>query len=236
LRNSAALLIALFSSGLLAQTVRVPFVGCGADTQLDPVEPPKGTDEVVQIEARTARRLAYYKAEVTSAVIAPLGWYCYGIIGSGGSSLFISPQPIKFLFGPQWRGIEGASVEVDEVFGGTSGRFDVAQVIARVFPARRAFVEDLMEMFDQPASAYKFGLYPKDKLIVQTDRLVQFQTAPHSEGLGTMRRLRANDDPIDGVAILEGQTPNLLTLRVRLPRELHALTSSIIHQFEQEHK
>jgi len=150
--------------------------------------------------------------------------------------LFISPQPIKFLFGPQWRGIEGASVEVDEVFGGTSGRFDVAQVIARVFPARRAFVEDLMEMFDQPASAYKFGLYPKDKLIVQTDRLVQFQTAPHSEGLGTMRRLRANDDPIDGVAILEGQTPNLLTLRVRLPRELHALTSSIIHQFEQEHK
>jgi hypothetical protein len=228
MRNCFVLLIAL-ALPMVAQTVRVPFVGCGADTQLDPVEPPKGTDKVVQIGARRARRLAYYKAEVTSAVIAPVGWYCYGIIGSGGFSLFISPRPINALFGPGWRGVEGPSVEVDEIFGGTSGRFDVAQVLARVFPKQRAFVQSVIDSFDQPANTYTFGPYPKDKLIVQSDRLVQFQTAPHSEGLGTLNRLQANDDPIDGVAMLQGETPDLLILRVRLPRELRALTPTIIH-------
>jgi hypothetical protein len=51
-----------------------------------------------------------------------------------------------------------------------------------------------------------------------------------------MSRLKANDDPIDGVAILEGKTPDLLMLRVRLPRELRTLTSIIIDQVEREHR
>jgi len=47
-----------------------------------------------------------------------------------------------------------------------------------------------------------------------------------------MSRLKANDDRIDGVAMLEGETPNLVMLRIRLPRELNNLTPSIIHEFE----
>ncbi|MGD0132522.1 MAG: hypothetical protein ABSE57_10770 [Bryobacteraceae bacterium] len=35
-----------------------------------------------------------------------------------------------------------------------------------------------------------------------------------------MGHFKANDDPIDGVAILQGQNPDLLMLRVRLPPEL----------------
>ncbi len=80
----------------------------------------------------------------------------------------------------------------------------------------------------EPAIHFTFGPYPGDKLIVQTDRLVQFQTVPHSEGLGTMSRLKANDDPIDGVAILEGNNPDLLTLRVRLPSRQRDLAPVII--------
>ncbi len=64
----------------------------------------------------------------------------------------------------------------------------------------------------------------------QTDRLVQFQTPPNAEGLGTMSRLKANDDPIDGVAILEGPTPDLLMLRVRLPLKQRDLAPVIIQQ------
>lgn len=142
--------------------------------------------------------------------------------------MFVSPEPTLALFGPGWRGIEGPTVEVDEVSGGTSGRFVVAQVIARVFPERRAFVQNVIDLFDQPASAYTYGPYPNDKLIAQTDRLVQFETKPNSEGLGTMSRFKANDDPIDGVAILQGQTPDLLMLRVRLPREQRDLAPVII--------
>jgi len=47
-----------------------------------------------------------------------------------------------------------------------------------------------------------------------------------------MEQLEPSDDPIDGVAILQGSTPDLLMLRVRLPRELRDLAPIIIHQFE----
>jgi len=43
-----------------------------------------------------------------------------------------------------------------------------------------------------------------------------------------MGHFKANDDPIDGVAILEGQNPDLLMLRVRLPREQRYLAQIII--------
>ena len=60
LRNCSAVLVLLFSSALFAQTVRVPFVGCSSDGQIGPQEAPKGTDQVVQIKATAARRLAFY--------------------------------------------------------------------------------------------------------------------------------------------------------------------------------
>ena len=51
-----------------------------------------------------------------------------------------------------------------------------------------------------------------------------------------MSHFKANDDPIDGVAILQGQPPDLLVLRVRLPPEQRDLAPIIIHQIEREHK
>jgi hypothetical protein len=226
LRNRATVLIALFSSGLFAQTVRVPFVGCPADGQVGPVEAPKGSDQVVQVPKRAAQRLAYYQA-FGYGVLAPRGWYCFGTYGSGGSTLFMSSLPIKGTLNQNPAGLAGPAEAVSRTDGGTGGRFEVAQVIARVFPARKAYVEGVASEVE-PAIAFTFGPYPGDKLIVQTDRLVQFQTASHSEGLGTMSRLKADDDPIEGVAILEGKTPDLLMLRVRLPRELRDLAPVII--------
>lgn len=182
---------------------------------------------MVQVDARTAQKLAYYEASNGLGVLAPQGWRCFGTSGSSGVGLLVLPRPIARA---DWSGTTSPAVYVEDLSGDTSGRFGVAQVIARVFAARRDFVKDVMEMFDQPASAYTFGPYPNDKLIVQTDRLVQFQTPPHSEGLGTMSRLKASDGPIDGVAILEGETPDLLMLRVRLPRQLREMAPVIIQE------
>jgi hypothetical protein len=126
-----------------------------------------------------------------------------------------------------WGGTASQAVQIEDLSGDTSGRFEVAKVIARVFPAHRAFVQNVIEMFPG-VSDYKFGSYPRDKLISQTERLVQFQTPPHAEGLGTVSRLKANEDPVDGVAILEGPTPDLLMLRVRLPRQQRDLAPVII--------
>ena len=45
-----------------------------------------------------------------------------------------------------------------------------------------------------------------------------------------MGHLKANDDPIDGLAVLKGQTPDLLMLRVRLPRDQRDLAHVIIQE------
>jgi len=232
LRNSPAVLVLLYSSALFAHTVRVPFVGCAQDGQAGPVPAPKGTDELVRIDARAAHKLAFYTTGRGFGVLAPRGWFCFGNYGSSSNELFASPRPIKAgdLFPPDWSGIEGPAVELDATEGGGSGTAMVAEVWARVFPAYRPLVQGLINSGDLQAGLYIFAPYPNDKLIVQTARLVQFQTPPHSEGLGTMSRLKANDDPVDGVAILEGPTPNLPMLRVRLPLKQRDLAPAIIQQ------
>jgi hypothetical protein len=226
LRNRAAVLVLLFSSALFAQTVRVPFVGCESSGQTGVLKAPKGISKPVRIAAHTAQELAHYEAANGLGVLAPRGWYCYGTSGSSGTDLLVLPRPMTRA---DWGGATSQAVQVEDLSGDTSGRFEVAQVIARVFPAHRTFVQNVIEMFPG-VSNYKFGPCPNDKLLVQTDRLVQFQTPPHSEGLGTIRRLKANDDPIDGVAILEGQTPDLLMLRVRLPLKQRDLAPVIIQE------
>jgi hypothetical protein len=128
----------------------------------------------------------------------------------------------------------GPAIQLGDIAGGTSGRFTVARVIARVFPVYKAFVRSVMEEGISPANEYPFGPYPNDKLTYRGDRVVEFQTPPHAEGLGTVGRLRASDDPIDGAAVLQGPTPDLLLLTIRLPSNLNDLTSAIIRQVERE--
>jgi hypothetical protein len=214
--------------------VHVPFLGCASDGQVGPLAAPKGIEKVVQVDARAAQRLAYYRAEYPPGVLAPQGWYCFGVYGSNGSIVFVSPQPIKTadLFSTTSVGFTGPAIQGSYRNGDTSGRFEVAQVMARVFPAQKAFVQRVIDEGIEPASDFPFGPFPKDKLILQSDRIVEYQTPPHSEGLGTLSRLRANDLPINGVEILQGDTPNLVSIRVRLPPDMIDLTSPIIHQSE----
>jgi hypothetical protein len=227
LRNRSAVLVLLFSSTLFAQTVRVPFVGCPSDGQVGPQEAPKGPDQVVQIKASAARRLALYTLGGGFGVLAPRNWYCFALYGSSGSRLFVAPRVIHAndLFP-----MAGSAVELEATEGGGSGTALVAEVWARVFPALRPLVQRLIDAGDLPAERYTFSPYPDDKLIVQAARLVRFQTPPHSEGLGTMGHFKANDDLIDGVAILQGQNPDLLMLRVRLPLKQRDLAPVIIQQ------
>lgn len=205
-------------------------MGCESDGQTGPVDAPKGADQVVPINADAARKLAFYQASLGPGVLAPRGWHCFGLYGSSGVTLYVTRESIHTadLLSSDWHGFAGPAVQASNTNGDTSGRFEVARVIARAFPIRRAFLQNVIDEGLAPAKDFLFGPYPKDKLIVQTDRLVQFRTPPHSEGLGTMSGLRANDDPVDGVAILDGPTPDLLMLGVRLPPEQRDLAAVII--------
>lgn len=216
----------------------VPFVGCSADGQTGPVPAPKGASKLVQTRAEIAQRLAFYKSEYTIGVLAPRDWHCVASYGSSGSTLLVTPQPIKAsdLLSQNWSN-SGPSVLLRQVNGGTSGRFEVAQLIARVFPARKAFAQQVISEGLVPASDFPFGPFPNDKLSYNDDTSVEYETPPRSQGLGTVGGLRPGEYAVRGVALLDGERfPNLLILAVRLSSEMQALKSPIIDDLEMSAK
>lgn len=214
----------------------VPFVGCKADGQAGPLDAPTGQPKAFPIPSALAQRLAYYKAEQGPGVLAPRGWQCFCTYGSSGGSLFVAPQKIDpaLLFSDSWKGFTGPVVQFSVSIGDTSGRFSVARVIARVFPAHKEFVKAAIEENIMPASDFPSGPYPKDKLTYKNKEMVEFETLAMSEGLGTMSRLLPNSNSIHGVRILSGDTPDLTSLTMRLPASDNDLTSVIIQQTELE--
>lgn len=217
-------------------TATVPFVGCRADGQLGPVEAPNDKAQNLPITAKAAGQLAYYRADQGLGVLAPVGWFCFGVYGSGGYAVYVSPQEIVSanLFSTSWKGFSGPAIELVEESGETSGRFGVARIIARVFPSHKAFVENVIKEGIEPRSSFPFGPYPNDKLTYKTPEVVEYQTPANADGLGTSGRLTKNADPISGVAILRGEAPDLLHLSVRLPANLSDLAPVIVRQIERD--
>ena len=174
----------------------------------------------VLVDASVAEKLSYYKAENGAGVLGPRGWNCVGMYGSSGSSLFVTPSSLNI---DTWESItasvEGArtgpAIEVSAWSGETSGRFQVARIVADVFPASR-------------------GSYRNDRLVYRGNRVVEYETPASNEGLGTFGRLKESQDPILGVAILRGETPDLVLLAVRLPANLTNLATPIMQRVEEE--
>jgi len=214
----------------------VSFVGCASDGQVGSLKAPSGRSKTMAIPAAAAQRVAYYKAEQGFGVLAPKGWHCFGAYGSNGSSLYVSPDPINAaeLFSTTWKGFRGPVIQISSVNGGTSGRFEVARIIARVFPERKAFVEEVIAEGIEPASSFPYGRYPADSLLYRGENIVEFVTPGQTDGLGTASRVQKNDSPIYGVAILFGEEPSLLQLSMRLPSETSDLAQLIISQAERE--
>lgn len=220
----------------LKLTSSVSFVGCESDGQMGPVDAPTGKSMLVPISADATTRLAYYKSEQGLGVLAPRGWHCFGVYGSDGYALYVSPEPISAssVLSRAWVGLTGPAIELAGESGDTSGRFSVARVIARVFPDHKSFVEGVIAEGIEPASSFPFGPYPEDKLTYRNKQTVEYETPANTEGLGTNSRLKKNASPIKGVAILIGDTPDLLLLTSRLPPELSDLAPAIIQHLERD--
>ena len=224
------------------EQILVPFVGCASDGQTGPQEAPKGKNKSVSISSRAVSKLAYYSSFPQGiGVLAPRGWHCFGTYGSGGNSLYVSPQPVDAgsFFSASSKGFTGPAIEIAMHDGGTSGRFEVAKIIARVFPAYGAFVTAIKEDYGiltdgQGALSLAFGPYPKDTLIYKSEAVVEYRTPAQTEGLGTQSSLLKNGSPINGAAIVVGQPPRVLLLSVRLPANLSGLTSAIVRQVEND--
>ncbi len=162
------------TASIEATLVSVPFVGCEESGMVEGSPAPKGTEKLVKIRSGAAERLSYYKSAASPGVLAPRGWKCYGSFGSSGSGLAVTPQAQKPFEAPT----TGPMIVVSSISGGTSGRFTVAQVVARVFPAHEAFARKVIKEGLMPASQFPFGPYPTDKLTVRTEDMVEYETPP----------------------------------------------------------
>ncbi len=151
--NRSVFLIAL-PLQIFAQTVRIPFVGCETLGQIERLKAPVGNDETLRIDAAMAERLAYYKAAYGSGVLAPRGWYCLETAGSSGGDLVVLPEP-------KWGGITGPAVLLHATDGGGSGMYEVAKVIARVFPAYRGFVQGVIASEVEPGECLPIRSLPE---------------------------------------------------------------------------
>jgi hypothetical protein len=219
------------------KAVSIPFVGCPSFGQVEVLEAPTGTSEPVRIREQDGQSLAYYKSADGISVLAPRGWYCQGASGSSGAALFLGPTLIAHT-SSGWEGLGGAAMEVNDLKGESAGRYEIAELIARAFPAYRWFARRVWD-FDSPLP---YGPYPKDTLTYLGNAVVEYKTPARTEGLGNFHSwLGKNDLPITGAAILlldsrhpVGDIPHLVLLSIRFPPDLARLAPAIVRYVERE--
>jgi hypothetical protein len=218
--------------------VSVPFVGCASFGQGETFEAPRGASRSVPISPNDAHLLAYYKSADGIGLLAPRGWYCEGVSGSSGYALFLSPDRIDRTE-PGWNGFAGPAIEVYHITSENgSGRSEIAEIIARVFPAYKSIAKRVWDD-DLP---FPSGPFPTDTLKYRGTTIVEYKTPAQTEGLGNFDSwLKKNDIPIVGAAILIvdppspiGHPPDVVLVSVRLPPDLARLAQVIVHFAESD--
>jgi hypothetical protein len=177
-------------------------------------------------------KLAYYSSG-DLGVLGPRGWHCFGLYGSNGSVLIVTPEPHGAdLFDPNSE-LNGPAIQLSFSNGDTSGRFEVAQVAARLFPVEKPYVERVIRENIEPGTEFPRGPFPGDRIRRLSPVEVEFQTPAHADGMGTRSRLAKNGDPISGFAKMTKDN-NLVLLVTRLPPPLRYLTSAIVRTTERQ--
>ncbi len=219
----------------------VPYIGCPGDGQTGPYAAGKGSPKLVNLPPAIADQPAWYEYNGDAGhfgTLGPRGWNCFVTIGSNGWTLYVAPELLdsaKLLEHTNWKGFRGPAIQLSGSDGGTSGRFEVAKVVARVFPAHRDYARSIIAEGFGPASDYPFGPFPFDRLTYKGKDLVEFTTLAHRNGLGTMSWLLPSDQPIIGFALLTigpDVDTELLHLSIRLPPSLSFLAPALIKRGE----
>lgn len=224
----ACLAVALtWLPGAAATAAVVPFVGCAGTGQTGPVEAPHGEPRTVALEPAAAAQLAHYEALDGPSVLAPVGWACIAFQGSAGATLLVAPG---LAAGPDAKPPTGPAVVARIAFADTSGAFEVAGYLARLFPRKgRAFVNRLEERgIASPATHYVFKPYPKDHLTYRNGDLVAFETPANAVGLGSTGLLRPSALRSRGFVAYREADAVLHVLVVRLPAAQQSLAPAIV--------
>jgi hypothetical protein len=209
---------------------QAPVVGCSTDGQLGPAKPQAGEAMPVAVEQPLAGQIAYYKGASSLGVFAPRGWYCRAWYGSNGSILVVTPKRIEPPYFPL-PAISGAAVTIDSSDAGTSGRFHVAIVAARLFPlVGSEFITAVRQEHLIADASFDLQPYPDDQLSYLSDRFVEYTTPANHTGLGTDGMFEMSNLPVRGLTILNlaSEVNSLTEVRVRLPAALNAVAQAIV--------
>jgi hypothetical protein len=209
---------------------RVPAFGCPANDQPGPARLQTGETMPAPVEPRMAEQIAYYGAEHSPGVYAPKGWYCRAWDGSNGSVLVVTPKRIEPPYFPLPM-ITGPAVMIESSDGGSSGRFHVAIVAARLFPLLGSdFITRVRQEHLVSDSLFDVEPYPNDRLEYLSDRFVEYTTPANSTGLGTDGMLEMSELPVMGLTIvnLAADVNTLIEVRVRLPAGLMPVKQAIV--------
>lgn len=220
------LVLALLTTSASAATV--PLVLCPTAGEVGPQTAPNQPPRTVDVSPAQAAQLAYFQPEDGPGVLAPRGWHCLDLYGSNGDILLLTPEQPSTS-----KGFAGPAIQVTVRGGNSSGRFDVARLILRYFPSYRKFADTVRAEGQETIDPAK--PYPNDKLLHQDKRSVETLTPAHAAGFGTASRLLANDQPIHGLAMLVGGTPDLLLAQARLPPAMAALIEPLFRQLRQDY-
>ena len=213
----------------------VPVIGCPAVGQSGPIPAPTRLGPAPAVARGLEGTLAFYMGPYSVvAVLAPRGWHCLESYGSGGAQLFVTPAPITAdaLFGSA--GLAGPAVVMEFINGENSGRFEVARLVARLFPAYRSYAVHVAEMDLEPATAYPTRPYPHDRLLRRGRRTIEFATPSHTAGLGTVGQLLSQEGAVQGAVTVRRRSFGMEARQVlvRLPPEMGFLAPVIVHAME----
>jgi hypothetical protein len=220
-----------------ANQASIPTVACKSDGQMGPVAAPKQIVDGPPVPEPAAFHLAYY-ASAQLGVLAPRGWHCFGLYGSNGSQLIVTPEPhnARDLFNENSK-LTGPAVHLAAMAGDTSGRFSVARTVARLFPTYQNYVKHVVAEGIEPAADFPTGPYRTDYLTRRSATIVEFTTPANTDGIGTQSRLAKTNAPINGVALLfPDNAMNLSQVFVRLPPDLADLSRAIVESVEQSNR
>lgn len=217
-----------------AAVAAVPVIGCRAEGMGGRLAAPDIAAIVPPRAGQAETALGYYVAAGSLRVLAPRGWHCLDIYGSGGAQLIVTPAPhaAEELFRPG--GLAGPAVVMDFINGENSGRFEVARLVARLFPADRAYVRRVIGQEVEPARAFPTGPYVQDRLDRRGAGAVEFCTPAHTTGLGTYDRVLSAERPVCGAVMVRHREFGMDARRVlvRLPPDVQRLARVIVREVE----
>jgi hypothetical protein len=178
------------------------------------------------MEPRHAQQLAYFSSADGLAVLAPRVWTCEANSGSSGAALDVSPKGIA-----RSNATVGPAIEIYHINSENSGRLEVAEIMGRLFPARRAPARRVWQQtLDSPFPSAPF---PKDELRYIDKSTVRYRTPPYTKGLGTHSVLQPGNLRIEGlIQLVDGELPEAYVLYVRLPPALAELSSVIVEEIQ----